>query len=300
MARQRWDWRTAWTIALLLALLTTLVACDLPVGREHYTRAGSGIDPFANVRAKADEYYQAGLTAERNGDWRTALEDFRQASLWDHDGRQEIADALNRAETQADWQAYRQTSGSSGATMSTPPVESHANSDPTLPSSTGTPGTAASAPLKRFSSQSFPYSIAFPRDWVEEPGGTNELPADTFLGSAGPNTGTLVLVTVEPADFNITLDELDVATERGLSAQGINSVQIYATRQVAGQPAYVLSYLDSTGSGTVSVRHAIFVTPGMAWHVILLASPAVTAELDKTLNAMLDSFEFTASAFPVQ
>jgi hypothetical protein len=34
--------------------------------------------------------------------------------------------------------------------------------------------------------------------------------------------------------------------------------------------------------------------------VILLAAPSVTASLDQEFNAMLDSFTFNATAFPVQ
>ncbi len=300
MWQQQSKWRNRRTIVLLLAMLTLFAACDLPIGKEHYTPAASGTDPFASVRAKADEYYQAGLAAERNGDWKAALQNFRQASLWDHDGRQDIADALSRAEAQADWQAYRQTSSSGGASQPPPGTASGDIPSPTPAKPTPVPTAPATSQLRQFDSQSFPYSIGIPKDWVEEPGGTSELPADTFLGGSAAKSGSLVMITVEPASFSITLDEFYVATEHALNAQGINSVQIHDRRQVAEQPAYVLSYLDSTGSGTVSVRHAIFVTPGKAWHIILLASPSVTAELDTTFNAMLDSFQFKASAFPVQ
>ena len=108
------------------------------------------------------------------------------------------------------------------------------------------------------------------------------------------------MITVEPTPFSVTLDELYVATGKSLAAEGVNSVEIVSRRAVAGQPAYIMSYLDSTASGMISIRHAIFVTPGKAWHVILLAAPSITSELDRAFNTMLDSFEFKATAFPVQ
>lgn len=279
----------------LFALLTALSGCTVAIGGTHYVPANSTADPFSSVRAKAEKYYQAGLVDAQKGDWSKALDEFRQASMWDHDGRQDIADALSRAQAQVDWQSYRQAG----------PIATFA-----APSATVTPQDTApqatqvadspSATMKHFESQIFPYSVYIPRDWATKQEGSDQEPADTFVGTSGANSRALVMVSVEPAGFSTSLDQLYLATKDALEAQGVKNIEIYSRRQVDGQPAYVLSYIDSAESVTLSVRHAIFVTPGRAWHVVLFASPSITAALDQTFIAMLDSFKFNATAFPVQ
>src|SRR5579884_3829860 len=86
-------------LCLLLALLMTLSACVAP-GSRRYLPANAGIDPFGSARARAEQFYENGLSYENQGNWRKALDDYRQARLWDPDNRQDIQDALRRAQAQ--------------------------------------------------------------------------------------------------------------------------------------------------------------------------------------------------------
>ena len=284
-----------------MALMLVFSACGVPLGGTRYIPADSTADPFASIRAKAEQYYQAGLTDERTGNWNKALDDFRQASQWDHDERQDIANALSRAQAQVDWESYRKVT----SRLVTPvPVTPTAPAESVTPNAIPPQGTVGSstvnASTKRFVSLRYPYIVSVPRDWTTENGGTAQLPADVFNGTSDEERGALVMIMVEPADFGISLDQFYYAIAKSLKSNGVNDVEIVDRRKVAGMPCYVLSYLDSTDNGLVAVRHVIFVTPGKAWHVILLATPSITASLNSMLDSMLDSFEFQASAFPVQ
>ena len=68
---------------------------------------------------------------------------------------------------------------------------------------------------------------------------------------------------------------------------------------MAGLPACVLACEVTTNAGRAAVRSAVFVTPGSAWHVVLLATPWTTPGLVKVFDAMLDSFQLLPTAFPV-
>ena len=258
-------------ILLLLIALIAFAACDSPFGGRQYLPAGTGIDPYQNARAQAEEYYQEGLTAESQGHLDQALNDFRQARIWDHDGRNDIQTALNRVEANANRQS---------------PAE------PT-PTSTA-PGIA----MRPFHSLAFPYSISVPVDWTAKQDVTNGQAVDTFIRPASATTNAVLLITVDPIKSGATLDQLYVATKSSLESEGVSDVQIVDRRVVGDQPAYVMSYRASVDSSQASVLHAILVTPAHAWHIILIATPSTTSELVKTLDAMLDSMTFQASAFP--
>lgn len=258
-------------LLLLLVTLAMFTACDAPFGGQQYLPAGSGVDPYQNARAQAEKFYQEGLAAESEGHLVQALNDFRQARLWDHDGRQDIQTALSRAEAK--------TNGPSAA-------------KPTPTSAI--PGIA----LRPFHSHAFPYSISVPEDWATKQDVTSDHPVDTFTRPASSTSNVVMLITVDDVKSGTTLDQLYVASKQSLEAEGVSGVQIVDRRLVGDQPAYVLSYRASIDSNQASVFHAIFVTPSHAWHIILLASPATTPELVKIFDAMLDSVTFEASAFP--
>jgi hypothetical protein len=258
-------------IVLLLAALITLAACDSPLARRQYLPAGTGIDPYENARAQAEEYYQEGLTAESQGHLDQALNDFRQARIWDHDGRQDIKTALSRVEATADRQPSAEPTPTSAA-----------------------PGIA----LRSFHSVVYPYSISVPLDWAAKQDASGGQAVDTFIRPATTTLNAVVLITVDPIKSGATLDQLYVATKSSLEGEGVSGVQIVDRRVVGDQPAYVMSYLSSLDSSQGTVLHAIVVTPGNAWHIILIATPSTTSTLVKTFDAMLDSMTFQASAFP--
>jgi hypothetical protein len=259
-------------ILLLLAALLVLAACDTPLGGRRYLPADTAIDPYQSARAQAEQYYRAGLTAESQGNMNQALDDFRQARVWDHDGRQDIRAALSRAEESVNRQALV--------------VPTPASADP---------GIA----VRRFQSLAFPYAMSVPVDWMTKQSSSNDQPVDTFTRPATTTLNAFVLIMVDPIRSGATLDDLYVASKRSLESEGVSGVQIVDRRLVGGQPAYVMGYRAIVDSTQGSILHAIVVTPAHAWHIILIATPSTTSELVKTFDVMLDSLIFEASAFPV-
>lgn len=294
MARSIGALRRLRDAVVLLALLPVLAGCG-PFGGPHYTPAGASVDPYRAVRAQAQQFYQAGVAQEQQGHWRDALNDYQQARLWDPDNRQDIQDALNRMQTRVDGPAPSPTAPPSPKLDPSPA--------PTAPPSTQhaevpTPATGFSqAQMHSYKSQRLPYSISYPEGWLEKSGGTSQQPIDTFVGQTASNAAAVVSIT-EESTGGATLDELAAAVKQQLQAAGINDVQLAERRQVGGLPAYLLAYHVTDGAMTSTVRHAIFVTPGHAWHVILLAVPGATPDLLKNFDAMLNSLQLLSPAFP--
>ncbi|HET7036621.1 MAG TPA: hypothetical protein VFI42_13135 [Thermomicrobiaceae bacterium] len=296
-------------LLVLLALFPLLAGCATGLSGPHYLPADAGVDPYSTVRARAQQYYQTGQSSEEQGQWRKALDAYQQARLWDPDNRQDIADAIGRAQSELDAQTKppatppptprpvptRPSAPTPEPTQ--PPAEAHAQPTPTpRPAATG----AAVAGLRAFHSKNFPYSISYPSTWLAKEGDAQGSTSDTFLGEPSKGTGALVIVSMEQVDPRVTLDTLYAATAQVLEAGGTQNVQVAERRQVGGQPAYVLSYRASSDSGQVTARHAIFLTPGFAWHVVLLATPTTTPALLQTYEAMLDSLQLAPGAFPTQ
>lgn len=280
MARGRDARQVLHRVVALLALLPLLTGCTLS-GGTRYLPANAADDPYRTVRARAQEFYQAGVERERQGDWRQALDDYQQARLWDPDNRQDIKDAVGRMQARV------------GATA--PRLKPPAQADGARPQVTP---TAPSAGMRTFESTSFPYGISYPEDWLAKPDGTSEQPIDTFLGQPAPNVAAMVMITVEPIESSATLDELSAVITRELHASGVHDVRLAERRLVSGLPAYLLTYHVTAGAETGSRRHVLFLTPGRAWHVVLLAAPGTTPDLLKTFDAMLDSIELQSPAFP--
>ncbi|HVX29030.1 MAG TPA: hypothetical protein VHA53_01015, partial [Nitrolancea sp.] len=180
-------------IALLLSALLVLAACDSPFGTSRYLPADTAVDPYENARAQAEQYYQAGLTAESQGNMYQALNDFRQARVWDHDGRQDIRAALDRAEDSVNRQPL---------VIPTP-----ASADP---------GIA----VRRFQSLAYPYAISVPVDWMTAQTTNNDQAVDTFTRPATVSLNAVVLVTVDPIGSGATLDDVYVASKRALESGG--------------------------------------------------------------------------------
>ena len=283
----------------VLALLPVLAGCTAPGAGAHYLPANTAVDPYSAVRARAISFFQAGANEERQGNWRKALDDYRQARLWDPDNRQDIQDALDRAQARVDAMAPLPPTPSSQGNVSQPapvPTAPPAAQRAQAPTPTA---TASRAGVRAFQSHNFPYTISYPADWLAKQGGTSQQPIDTFVGQPAPNVAAVVMITEEPIDSAATLDEISAATARDLASRGINDVQVAERRQVDGQLAYVLTYHLMDEIGKPYARHAILVTPGHAWQVILLATPGTTPDLVKTFDAMLDSLQLLPSAFPV-
>lgn len=296
MARSRGVRRRLRGAVVLLALLPLLAACG-PFGGTHYLPAGTNVDPYRSIRERAQQFYRAGVAQEQQGHWRDALNDYQQARLWDPDNRQDIDDALGRMQARV--------GGSVTPSPTTPP------DSPSVPSSTpavpppaqaGVQSTPAiglnQASMHSFTSQSFPYRISYPQNWMAKPGGTGQQPIDSFVGQPTPHIAVVVSITEEPVGGGATLDELAAAVSSQLKSTGINDIQLAERRQVSGLPAYVVAYHVTDGAATSSVRHAFFVTPGHAWHVILLAVPGTTPDILNTFDAMLDSMQVQAQALP--
>lgn len=299
MPRRRACRTVLYRLCSVLILMPALAACTVPGTGTRYLPAGTSTDPYHAVRARAEALYEAGVNQERQGNWRKALNDYQQARLWDPDNRRDIQSALVRAQTRVDAQA-----GVAPTASAVPPTPAPRGAGKPTPSarqaSTPTPTAATvAAGMREFQSLNFPYVMAYPGGWLAKQGGTGQQPIDTFVGQPAPDISAVVMVTVDVIDSGTTLDEVSAATTRDLRSQGINDVQVAEQRQVAGLPAYVLAYGVKTDAGRAAARNAVFVTPGSAWHVVLLATPGTTPGLVKTFDAMLDSFRLLPAAFPV-
>lgn len=280
---------------VLLALLPLLTGCG-PFGGTHYLPAGTSVDPYQGVRERAQEFYQSGLEQEHQGHWSEALKDYQQARLWDPDNRQDIDDALSRAQSRVDG-----TVTLSPTTPSTSPSEPAATPDEP-PAQAGVASTPSShlsqTGMRSFTSQSFPYRISYPQGWMAKQGGNGRQPIDSFVGQPTPHVAVVVSITEDSINSGATVDAVASAVASQLKSTGINDIQLAERRQVSGLAAYVVAYHVTDGAATSSVRHAMFVTPGHAWHVILLAVPGTTPDLLHTFDAMLDSMQVQAPALP--
>lgn len=280
-------------LVVLVALLPVLAGCTL-AGATHYLPADTTADPLRAVRARAEAFYEAGTKHEQQGNWKQALNDYQQAKLWDPESRRDIQDAVSRM--QARVAAMGPPAPNAAPTPSEAP-SAQASSDPPTPSTTAAV-SSSQAGMREFHSPSLPYTIAYPQDWLAKQAGTRQQPIDTFVGQPARDVAAVVMITSESVDGGTTLEEVSAATVSQLKAAGINDVQTAERRTVGGLPAYVLSYYVKDDSGTAAARHAILVTPGRAWHVVLLATPGTTPELLKTFDAMLDSLHLLSPAFP--
>lgn len=299
---------------ILLALLVAapgLAGCASGViGGQRYVSAQADVDPYANLRRKAEELYQAGLAQERRGEWRKAAQSYEQARLWDPDNRTDIAEALAHARREVGGLAFAAPTPTatlqpvppkgSGAA---PPAPTSTAAAPTAgargggaarPAPTPTAAAAAGPPAgyRSFRSKSYPYTIDYPAGWTAKADATGKDQERVDIFFAPPDrVEAFVMVTAERLRGDITLDQFAELMARQLEEEEEVVIQDREARAIGGQPAYVLTYRLQSGGRLLAVRHAVFVSAGWGWSVLLAATPGTTPELLKTYGAMLDGFQ---------
>jgi len=305
-----------WPLLALLVLALPLGGCaPALVGAQRYTPADAGVDPYAKLRQKAEELYQAGQAQERAGDWRKALRSYEQARLWDPDNRQDILDGMAHAREEvaalayaappptATFQAPASRGGAAGPSPTAPGARP-GTTPPAQPAPTPTPGAAgdarAQAGYRTYHSKIYPYTIAYPVDWraqgdAAQAGGVHE---DVFSAPQSKTAEASVIVMAIAVPREITLDRFYAAVAGELEDQpGFREL---APRSVDGVQAYAVAHRLSIGGKDYPVTEVIFVKNGFGWMLLLAAAPDLSAPVLQTFDAMLESFRSEPSPSQVQ
>ena len=280
----------------LLAFL--LVGCA--PGRSAYTPVAAGVDPYARLRERAEEYYQVGLAYERAADWRRTVQSYEQAILWDPDNRanvraklahaREMVAALDPAVPIA-----TPTFRPAGRAGATPVVQ--AGAIPTVvPTRTPTRApsptpTAPKAGYRAFRSEDLPYGIAYPIDWVARAGvaGQAEKRVDVFAGPLAGRMGASVLVTGVALSRAISAEQFYLQVVESLRTE--TGFRELAPRSVGGTVAYIVTYTTVEGGKSYATTHAVLLNGRMGWLITLLATPDTQANARAVFDTMLATFQ---------
>jgi hypothetical protein len=252
--------------ALLTLAAALLCACAAP-GRDRFMPADSSVDPYASVRAQADEHYRQGLDYFRTGEHRKALESFRQAKLHDPNPRPEIDEMIRRT----------QEALASGQASAAPAA-------PTPPPATG----------RTFISRAYNYVVTYPEGWKAE-GATTRV-GSTLLDLYAEEQGAAsAFVFGFPSPADASQDAL-VRQSLALRQKTGTAYKRVGVRPVDEAQAVVVSYSEQRADGVwLAVRQAIFQRGGSCW-VVAVAAPANDAtRYGGVLDQMLDGFRVSAS-----
>jgi hypothetical protein len=292
-------------LLLILQLPLSLAACAPgALGGPRYLPANADIDPYANMRRKTEELYQAGLGQERRHEWRQALQSYEQAHLWDPDNRADIADALDHARQEA--RALALAAPTPTATLQPVPPKGGmavptatgalgptSGARPAGPAPTAVPTTpaVAQAGYRTFRSTVYPYTISYPATWTVkgDTSGNAQEHVDLFRMPSG-TAEAFVMVQAQQLRFDVTLDQYLTLVENQLVTDAGASVLDVQSRKVGGTFSYVLSYRLQSNGAYLAVRHALFRDGNLGWSVVLIATPGTTPDLLKVFDAMLESF----------
>jgi hypothetical protein len=265
-----------WAGALALASLLLLGACGAPA-RDRFLPADTPIDPYAAVRAQADEYYRQGLEQYRQGQYSRALENFQRAKLHDPGPRPEVEEMIRL--TQEAIASGRAAPVPTGAPRSTPGAV------------TAPVPTPVSLPLQSFVSRAYNYAILYPVGWRAEG-------ASLRVGS------TLLDAYTEERDGGATAIVFGFPPAAGASQDALVRESL-ALRQKAGTPyrrlgvrpvddtqAVLVTYTEQRADGAwLAVRQAVFQRSGLCW-VVAVAAPLPDApRYAGVLDQMLDGFK---------
>jgi hypothetical protein len=269
-----------WLPLLLVALL--LGACGAQP-RDRFLPPDTTVDPYAAVRAQADEYYRQGQEYYRKGEYRRALDSFQRAKLHDPNPRPEVEEMIRRTQ--------EALANAASAPLSTvvPAASASATPVPSPPSPTPVAGLT-------FVSRVYSYSLVYPTGWRAE-GASNR------VGS------TLLDLYTEEGDGGATALVFGFTPPDGASQEALIR-QSLAIRQKMGTPykrlgvrpvddaqAIVVTYTEQRADGVwLAVRQAVFQRGGTCW-VVAVAAPATDAQrYGGVLDKMLDSFRVNPTA----
>jgi hypothetical protein len=252
----------------LLAVPVALLAACASARSERFLPVDSSVDPYAAVRAQADEYYRQGLDHYRQGEYRKALDSFQRAKLYDPSPRPEVDEMIRRTQ------------------------EALASGRPTAPARSDAPAaTPSPAPAtgRIFASRAYGYVITYPEGWRAE--GATARVGSTLLDLFAEEQGAA-------SAFVFGFPPPDGASQDALIRQSLALRQKMGTpykrlgvRPVDEAQAVVVAYSEQRADGVwLAVRQAVFQRGGTCW-VVAVAAPATdAARYAGILDQMLDGF----------
>lgn len=258
----------------LLALTAVLLSACAASRSDRFLPADSSVDPYAAVRAQADEYYRQGLDYYRQGEYRKALDSFQRAKLYDPSPRPEVDEMIRRTQE---------------ALASGRPAAAAATS---LPTRNATPAGAPSPPpatSRIFASRAYGYVITYPEGWRAE--GATARAGSTLLDLFAEEQGAA-------SAFVFGFPPPDGASQDALIRQSLALRQKMGTpykrlgvRTVDEASAVVVAYSEQRADGVwLAVRQAVFQRGGTCWVVAVAAPATEAARYGGILDQMLDGF----------
>lgn len=263
-------------VVLVICVASSLGGC---VGPSRATAADVGPDPYAGLRAQADDYFRQGQDLYREGQFRRALEAFQQARLRDPKVRPEIDEMIRRSQ-----EALASNRLGPVATNTVETARSGA-----------TPGAPAKAiPAgQRFTSHVYTYSVVQPSGWRAE-GATVRAGStllDNYAEENGP--GSAFVFSFVPPD-GASQDAL-IRHSLLLRDKAGTPYKRLGVRLVDDSQAITVTYSEQRSDGVwLAVRQAVFLRGGLGWVVGVAAPQTDAIRYDGILDQLLDGFRHLA------
>jgi hypothetical protein len=266
---------------LLVVMFAGLLSACGGSDRAGYLPANTSVDPYASLRARADDYYRQGLEAYRQGEYRKALDAFQRAKLHDPSPRPETDEMIRRSQEAL---ASNRPTGSPAATGSATPVAS--------------PTPLTSTSMLAFNSRVYPYAITYPPGWRAE-GASERIGGTLFDRYREENDGGASALV-----FNFKPN--DGSSQDGLVRQSLAMRQKEGTpwrrlgvRPVEDAQAVVVTYSEQRSDGAwLAVRQAVFQRGGTCWVVAVTAPLPDAPRYAPVLDQMLDGFRINPATRP--
>jgi hypothetical protein len=262
------------TLLALAAL--ALGACAAPNSRDRFLPVDSAVDPYAAVRAQADEHYRQGLDYYRQGEFRKALDSFQRAKLHDPSPRPEIEDMIRRTQE----------------------ALAGGKPDPAPTFGAAKPGAAAVAtPVagKTFVSRAYNYALVYPDGWRAE--GAASRVGETLLDLYAEEQGaaSALVFAFQPPD-GASQDAL-VRQSLALRQKSSTLYKRLGVRPVDDAQAVLVTYSEQRQDGVwLAVRQAVFQRAGSCW-VVAVSAPATDAQrYGGVLDQLLDGFRVSPTS----
>jgi hypothetical protein len=261
--------------ALLALAALALGACAAPNNRDRYLPADTVVDPYAAVRAQADEYYRQGLDFYRQGEFRKALDSFQRAKLHDPNPRPEIEEMIRRTQEAL-------------AGGKPEPAPTFGAAKPGAPAPSATPISG-----KTFVSRAYNYALVYPDGWRAD--GAASRVGPTLLDLYAEEQGAAsALVFAFPTPDGASQDAL-VRQSLALRDKSSTPYKRLGVRPVDDAQAVLVTYSEQRPDGVwLAVRQAVFQRAGSCW-VVAVSAPATDAQrYGGVLDQLLDGFRVNA------
>ncbi len=165
------------------------------------------------------------------------------------------------------------------------------NALPLTPPTSNPNTVAVPAGFRSFSSEVYPYALAYPTAWdLQKNQSRNDVKGDFFVATNKDNQRVFVTVTGRKLPTGVT----DVAgfyktVEKDFVGQSVSPTR-ETDRQIAGTDAYVFGFNTDQPGFQVQTIQLIFVGQGQAWNVSYNASYHESLSYCADFARMLDSF----------